>query len=96
MFENLNNPQKIYLNFNANKVRWLSDSKIAPSDFFCLGSAENAVNFIYRYFFLNNSNIFALKQSVSVWKLNPNQEDFEPNILAINDNLDGFVTELKV
>ena len=37
-------PQKTYINFNANKVRWLADSKISPTNVFCIGSGENVVN----------------------------------------------------
>ncbi|RNA16404.1 Nucleoporin Nup43 [Brachionus plicatilis] len=76
MFENKNKLEKIYLNYNASKVRWLSDSSITPSDFFCLGSAENL-------------------KSVSVWKLDPTQDEFEPILLSDTENLDGFVTELR-
>ena len=66
MFESLNNPQKIYLNFNANKIRWLSDSKIVPSDFFCLGSAENSVSFIFRQIKFNSVIFFSLAKRFSL------------------------------
>lgn len=36
-------PEKVFLDFNASKVRWLTNSKIHPTDLFCLGSGENEV-----------------------------------------------------
>jgi hypothetical protein len=32
------------LNFNANKIRWLTESKVSATDIFCIGSGENLVN----------------------------------------------------
>ncbi len=32
------------LNFNANKVRWLADSQLTPTDTLVLGSGENVVS----------------------------------------------------
>ncbi len=52
--ENSNRPQEIYLNFNANKIRWLRDSNISPTNIFCIGSCENLVN----EFIFNNPNPF--------------------------------------
>ena len=44
MFESsLSKSQNFFINFNANKVRWLADSKISPSNVFCVGSGENVV-----------------------------------------------------
>lgn len=34
-------PEKVFLDFEASKVRWLSNSKIMPTSLFCLGSCEN-------------------------------------------------------
>ncbi|CAF0775441.1 unnamed protein product [Brachionus calyciflorus] len=76
MYENLNKPEQIYLNFNASKVRWLSNSKVMPTNLFCIGSGENL-------------------QNVSVWKMDQNQVDFEPQLLCESDSLDGMVTEIK-
>jgi len=42
LHENLLNTEKIHLNFNANKIRWLTDSKISSTDTFCIGSGEKA------------------------------------------------------
>jgi hypothetical protein len=42
--EILNRPQEIYLNFNANKIRWLGDSKVSHTNIFCIGSGENLVS----------------------------------------------------
>lgn len=43
MNENLLNTEKQHLTFNANKVRWLTDSQTAPADTFVIGSGEKAV-----------------------------------------------------
>jgi len=37
------------LNYNANKVRWLTDTQLTPSDMFVLGSSENVVS-IFKIF----------------------------------------------
>ena len=50
MHENLLNTQSVYLKHNPNKVRWLTESKITPTDLFCIGSGENSVI----YFFAQN------------------------------------------
>lgn len=36
------------------------------------------------------------KKKVSLWRVEPNSESFEPTILAESEDLDGRVTELKV
>ena len=41
--ENLLNTQKQCLNFNANKIRWLTDSQTTPTDTFVIGAGEKAV-----------------------------------------------------
>jgi len=43
--DSTNKPERIYLNFNANKIRWLAESKITPSNVFCIGSGESLVCF---------------------------------------------------
>lgn len=43
MYNTLDKPEQIFLNFNANKIRWLSESKITPTNLFCIGSGENIV-----------------------------------------------------
>lgn len=43
MNENLLNTDKQHLTFNANKVRWLTDSQTTPADTFVIGSGEKAV-----------------------------------------------------
>ena len=47
LHENLLNTEKIHLNFNANKIRWLTDSKISSTDTFCIGSGEKAVSIFF-------------------------------------------------
>lgn len=35
--------QKVNLDFNGSKIRWLTDSKVTPTDTFCIGSNEKRV-----------------------------------------------------
>lgn len=42
MNENLLNTERQHLTFNANKVRWLTDSQTTPADTFVIGSGEKA------------------------------------------------------
>jgi hypothetical protein len=45
--------QQIFLNFNANKIRWIADSNIINSDTFCVSGGENKVGwFIFKFFIL--------------------------------------------
>lgn len=74
--ENLLNAQKRNLNFNGNKIRWLADTKITPTDTFVIGSGENS-------------------NKVSLWKVDNTSEDFQPQLLFENNQLDGDVTEIK-
>jgi len=37
-----------------------------------------------------------VKKKVSLWKVEPTGENFEPTILGESEDLDGRVTELKV
>lgn len=48
MINDINKPEQIHLNFNASKIRWLSSSKIAPTNVFCIGSGENLVIFHFQ------------------------------------------------
>jgi len=36
-----NQSHQIYLNFNASKIRWLTDSNVATTSVFAIGSGEN-------------------------------------------------------
>lgn len=40
---NNTNYQKVNLDFSASKIRWLTDSKVTPTDTFCIGSTEKRV-----------------------------------------------------
>jgi hypothetical protein len=41
--EYITEPQHVYLNKNANKIRWLSDTKLSQTELFCIGFGENQV-----------------------------------------------------
>ena len=62
MMNDDNQNVKHNLNFNANKIRWLADSKLNPTDTFVIGSGENAVSLSI---FTNNikKGIFLIKFS---------------------------------
>ena len=42
MNENLLSAERHNLNFNGNKIRWLTDSQITPTDKFVIGSGERS------------------------------------------------------
>lgn len=97
MQENQISYQKVNLDFNGSKIRWLTDLKITPTDTFCIGSTEKRVWIIILISLLIiKSIIFSLKQKkVTVWRTD-NSELFSPELLAESDSIDGDVTEIKV
>ncbi len=58
MQDRSNSCQKVNLEFNGNKIRWLADSNVTPTNTFCIGSGEKRVfNYYYIYF------LFSLKKN---------------------------------